>query len=119
MLIRERSVPPSDGRLAAAARSGMFPTSGTWVSGLAFVFLAGLLAVGGQGLASGLVELVRGGLTTAVRGDGDPVGALVDGLLAGALLLLPFMLGVFVVAAAGAVLPAVWARRSRAGTTAP
>lgn len=112
-----RFLPPSDARLAAAARTGMFPRSPLIAPGAALVAFGAVLGLGGQALGAALEGLVRDGLEAAVLTRPDPATALVDTLRRGAVVAAPLVLAPAVAALIAAVAPALWARRFGRGTT--
>jgi len=112
-----RHLPPSDARLAAAARDGMFPRSPVLALGAALAAFAAALGLSGRAIGAALEELVRGGLESAVRSRPDPATALVDTLLRGATLAAPLVLAPACAALVAAVVPALWARRFGRGAT--
>ncbi len=106
-----RVVPPSHERIAAAAREGLFAGSRVLTGGLVLIVSAAMFVSMKEWLAGTTVELVRHGLFDAVTLRPDPTTALYGCLGRGIVFLLPFLGALFAVALAGAVIPALMARR--------
>ncbi len=119
MTSRERTVPPGQGRIAAAARAGLFPRSGAIPSGLGFLATACILTLFGEEAGQLLIGLLTDGLDVALWLRLSPVDALSKALGASVglvlLLTIPLFLGAFL----GAVVPAVVAKRRRGRTAVP
>ncbi|MCP4674839.1 MAG: hypothetical protein GY854_04865, partial [Deltaproteobacteria bacterium] len=113
------TVPPGHGRVAMAARAGLFPRSGVVSGGLALLAVAAVIAFAGQDFGRSLVALVRRGLTRAAASPSDPWSALKEVLYEGTLLILPILAAAFLAALAGAILPAIIARRHRGRSVVP
>jgi flagellar biosynthesis protein FlhB len=113
-----RHLKPTDARLAAAARAGLFPRSPLVALGAALAAVAIVLGCGGEELGSALADLVRGGLETAVLTRPDPILALVDALRSGAIIAAPLVLAPAAAALVASAAPALWARRHGPGSTA-
>jgi len=102
-----------------AARAGLFPRSGAFIGGLALLAVAAVLATTSEELGRSLVTLAGQGLTWAAAPPSDPWSALKELLKGGALLVLPILVAAFLAALAGAVLPAIIARRHRGRSAVP
>ncbi len=113
----ERPIPPSSGRIAAAAKAGVFPTSNLLPSGISLLLTAALGWLFAEPVLRGANVLMTLSVERAVSPGGAPVSSL-ESAAAGVLgpVLLFFAL-LFTGAFAGAGVPALIARR-RAGRTA-
>ena len=106
-----RVVPPSHERIAAAAREGLFAGSQILTGGLVLIAGAAMFWLMKEWLAGTSVGLVREGLFDAVTLRLDPTTALCGCLARGVAFLSPLAGALFAVALAGAVIPALMARR--------
>ncbi len=102
-----------------AARAGLFPRSGACPGGLALLAMAAVIAFAGEDLGRSLVTLTLQGLTWAAAPPSDPGSALKELLHEGSLIVLPILAAAFLAALAGAVLPAIIARRHRGRSAIP
>lgn len=117
---RGAGLPPSEARLAAAARAGLFPRSPLLPLGAAFVGGGAALGALGDAVRGEMADLVRGGLDAALFSRPDPGEALVSALARGGALALPLVLAPGLAALAAALIPALVARRfGRGSTSAP
>ena len=119
MTDRDRTVPPGRGRVAAAARAGLFARSGTAVSGLILLTVSGFGAAFGEHWVASARDLVGHGVATAATPGADHGEALAGGFSDGLGLLLPIVLTVFGAALMGGLVPALVARRKKGQTSIP
>ncbi|MCP4604134.1 MAG: hypothetical protein GY847_27035 [Proteobacteria bacterium] len=115
----DRTIPPGRGRIAKAARAGMFPRSSAIAGGLALLASAAVLALFAEQAGHSFMGLVEQGLDYAVASRPEPGLALNELIKTGVWLILPLILAAFVGGLAGAVVPAVIARRHRGRTAVP
>ncbi len=106
-----KTVPPGHGRIAVAARAGLFPRSSAIPGGLALLAVASVIAFTGEDLALSMLSLVQLGLARAVSSPSDFLSAMKELFRGGASLVFPILAVAFLAALAGAVLPALIARR--------
>ena len=119
MLRTDRTIAPRKGRIAEAARSGLFPYSSALVTAAGLLSAAALLALWGEKIAISLKALLENGLRQAVVPGVEPEALLMNSLLEGAKLLLPILLVVFTATAIVALAPAIWSQRRPGRTAVP
>jgi flagellar biosynthesis protein FlhB len=114
----DRTIPPGQGRVAAAARAGMFARSGAIVSGLVLLVSAAMLAFTGDRAGAYLQDLAQGGLDSVfMRPDSAREAVLT--VSSAFFQSLPFLATVFVAGLLGALVPAMVARKNRGRTAVP
>jgi len=115
----DRTVPPRQGRIAHAAREGLFSHSAALLPGATLLAAAVLIDFRGpEGVAS-LSVFFKDSLTHAVATREAPGELLMESLVAGARLIVPVLLVVFVAGAIATLAPVLWARRHRGRTAVP
>lgn len=114
----DRTVPPGQGRIAAAARAGMFARSGAIISGLVFLVSAGFLAITGDRAGAYLQHLAQSGLDSVFMRP-DPEREVVLAVSSAFFLSLPFLITVFAAGLLGALVPTIVARKNRGRTAVP
>jgi flagellar biosynthesis protein FlhB len=111
-----RQVPPSEARLAAAARAGLFPRSRLLVTGSVLLGAGSAGYLARERIGAALRGILADGLASALARRGDPGMALADGIVVGFRALLPLLLAGALAGVVAALVPALAARRGRGST---
>jgi flagellar biosynthesis protein FlhB len=114
----DRTVPPGEGRVAAATRAGLFPRSGAIVSGFVLLTMAWLLSFFGLDAGQYLQDLTRFALDAPFSRP-EPVSAILTTFTSAASKTLPFLAMVFLIALLVALLPVIIAKRRGGNTAVP
>lgn len=91
------TLPPSEGRIGAAAREGVFPRSRLLAAGITLLAGAGAIWLLGEWAAGRIAHLAGEGLRAALATRVDPASYLVDSLWTGVSVLAP-LAGVILIA---------------------
>lgn len=116
----ERPIPPSSGRIAAAARAGLFPASSLLASGMSLFLCAGMGWLLAEPVLREAKALMSSSLQQAVSSGGVPATPSLVSAAAGVVVPMLLLLAVvFTGALVGAGIPALIARRRTGRTAVP
>ena len=87
-----RTVPPGQGRIAAATRSGLLKRSEILAAGLTLLACSGAMALTGKDSQRHILELVEDGVVGSVVTGMDPISALKNAFYHGFIILAPILL---------------------------
>jgi flagellar biosynthesis protein FlhB len=112
-------IPPGAGRVAAAARAGLFPRTPLISTGTAFLCVAFIFYLFFEEGSAALTDFLGQGIEMAVSSGTLPLAVLPTQIGIIVYKLLAFLLVVFLGAFLGAAIPALWAKRKRGRTAVP
>ena len=114
----DRTVPPGQGRIAAAAWAGMFARSGTFVSGLVLLASAGAMALTGDLVGVYVHDLMRNSLEM-ISLKPEPGSYLAFTVKSTFFQSIPFLTTIAIAALLGVLVPALVAKRNHGTTAVP